>query len=119
MINTVAVGTYQLVNIDLTSTTDNSDAAEKEEVKQFVRDGCGCSTMCSALFSAGEYMMMRDSCNELTREERDIFVMGELSATTFDSTSTRMGSRHQEDPRRRYRSSFRHRGNKVNNYYNV
>ena len=76
MINTVMVGTYRLLNIDLTSTNDSSDAAEKEELEQFVKDGCGCSTKCSTLFSTGEYMTMRDSCNDLTREEKDLFVMG-------------------------------------------
>ena len=28
-------------------------------MKQFVKDGCGCSIKCSTLFSAGEYMTMR------------------------------------------------------------
>ena len=115
MINTVMVGTYQLLNIDLTSTTDTSDAAEKEEVQRFIRDGCGCSAKCSSMFSAGEFMTMRDSCNDLTRDEKDLFVMGEFSSNTFDSTSTLVCSPHPGDPRQRFRSCFRHRGHKVNN----
>ncbi len=111
MIDTMAFGSVR--QIDITSTTDSSDSAEKEEVEKFMRDGCGCSTMCSAKFSACEYTVMRNSCNDLTREERDLFLMGELSASMFDSSRTRMGSCHSEDQRQRPKSCFRHRGQKV------
>ena len=64
-------------------------------------------------FVATEYTVMRNSCNDLSREERDMFLMGELSASMFDSSRTQLGSRHSEDPRQHPKSSFRHRGQKV------
>ena len=82
-------------------------------MERFTRDGCGCSAMCSAQFSVSEYTTMRNSCNDLSREERDLFLMGELSASMFDSSRTRMGSRHSEDQRQCPKSCFRHRGQKV------
>ena len=114
MINTVVFGGASVRQIDITSTTHHSDTAEKE-VERFVQDGCGSSTMCSAQFSATEYTAIRNSCNDLLREEMDLFLMGELSATTFDSSCTRVGSRHPQTTRQRPKSCFRYRGKKVNN----
>ena len=102
-------------HIDITSTIDSLDKAERLEVQRFMRDGCGCNAMCSAQFDESEYTTMRDSCGHLTREQMDLFMMGQLSATTFDSSKTRVGSRHlNKQSRQRPKSCFRHRGQKVN-----
>ena len=102
-------------HIDITSTTDSLDTAERLEVQRFMRDGCGCNAMCSAQFDVSEYTTMRDSCGDLTREHMDLFMMGQLSATTFDSSKTRVGYRDlNKQSRQRPKSSFRHRGQKVN-----
>ena len=97
---------------DITSTTNSLDTAERLEVERFIRDGCGCKANCSAHFDASEYTTMS---GDLTREQRDIFMLGQLSATTFDSSKTRLSSRlANKQSRQRPKSCFRHMGQKVN-----
>ena len=55
-----------------------------------MKNGCGCSTMCRFNYNVAEYTAMRDSYKELTRQEMDLLLMGELSTVTFDSSNTEL-----------------------------
>ena len=66
---------------------------EDRKVAQFVACGCSCNlgpkgTPCHKLFLAAQYQESRDECRELTREELDLVVMGELRALTLQSEKT-------------------------------
>ena len=71
--------------------------SEERKVTQFVASGCKCNlgpkgTPCHKLFSATQYQEMRDECRELTREELDLVVMGELRALTLQDGKTQRAS---------------------------
>ena len=67
---------------------------EKRKVAQFVAHGCSCNlgpkgTPCHKLFSAVQCQELRDECRELTKEELDLVVMGELQALTLHTGKTK------------------------------
>ena len=96
-------------------TLEQLDVSEEEKVKQFVNNGCGCKKSCSKLFTLDYYTAMRNSCAELTRQELDMFVMGEISATVHDSDKT--VSHRQAQDRVNPKSLYRHKGQQVKNCY--
>ena len=53
--------------------------ADDEEVSEFER-GCGCDKRCYEQFSVSETCDFRLSLRELTKNERDVFLMGKRSA---------------------------------------
>ena len=66
---------------------------EKERVEAFVLCGCSCKygpegSPCHSLFSATQYVEMRNECRELSRDELDMVITGELRALTFCDTIT-------------------------------
>ena len=65
----------------------------KERVEALVLCGCSCKygpegSPCHSLFSATQYVEMRNECRELSRDELDLVIMGELRALTFCDTIT-------------------------------
>lgn len=67
---------------------------EERKVTQFATRGCNCnlgpkSTPCHRLFTAMQYRDMRDECRELTKQELDLVVMGELRALTLQTRKTK------------------------------
>ena len=61
---------------------------EKERIEAFVLCGCSCKygpdeSPCHSMFSATQYAEMRNECRELSRDELDLVIMGELTALTF------------------------------------
>ena len=89
------------------------DVKESEEMSRFVEEGCGCLMKCSSLFTEEAIQQMRWNCMELSHLELDIFVMGQLMCTTFDSHDVRLGSGHRPQERQRTGSSFQFKGRKV------
>ena len=63
---------------------DDSLDAEERRVAQFLQEGCHCKlnagNPCSSLFTAADLLAARDECRQLTREQRDMVVMGQLHA---------------------------------------
>ena len=59
-----------------------ADDQEREAVEEFVRAGCGCRWNCSSKFDAEHFTEMRDQCYELTHDELDLFLMGQIMAST-------------------------------------
>ena len=70
---------------------------EERKVAQFVAHGCSCNlgpkgTPCHKLFSAVQCQELRGECRELTKEELDLVVMGELRALTLQTGKTKRAS---------------------------
>ena len=64
---------------------------------QLVAHGCSCNlgpkdTPCHKLFSAVQCQELRGECRELTKEELDLVVMGELRALTLQTGKTNRAS---------------------------
>jgi len=66
----------------------NDDENENVEgkISEWLEKGCGCSvgnleSQCSQRFSTNDVTVMRDAINELSREEKDVFIKGYLLAT--------------------------------------
>ena len=110
------ISTPQVIGVCLSNTessTNHLDTVEENELSKFVENGCHCQRKCSSLFDEAHYSMMRDSCAELSHEELDMFIMGELSVFMYDTDEVGEYSRHKTQPRRRPKSDFRHREKKV------
>ena len=81
--------------------TDETFDGEERRVARYAANGCSCNlgangSPCHQLFSATQYREMRDECRELSREELDLVVMGELCALTLrDRTTQRAGERRR------------------------
>ena len=72
---------------------DDTWDAEEERIAWFVACGCSCQhankkTPCHRLFTADEYRTMRGDCRELTQDELDLVIMGQLSALTQSDATT-------------------------------
>ena len=58
---------------------------------------------------------MRATCAELTQQELDLLIMGQLMGTTFDDKEIRLNSRHQPQERKRAGAIFLYNGLKKGN----
>ena len=81
-------------NMETSSVPSQTDPLLNEipdsgEVNAFLAAGCGCSRAggqpCSALFSKEHYEDVRLSCRELSRNELDMIVMGQIMAGIDDT----------------------------------
>ena len=92
-VETTVTGALQLISsgtLDLGPVViDHDDSCDVEERKiaRFVAHGCTCKhgkgkTPCHTQFTASQYRHQRDECQELTRDELDLVVMGQLQALT-------------------------------------
>ena len=66
---------------------------EERGVAEFMAGGCSCNhgpngSPCHKMLSAVQYHEMRDECRELSRQELDLVIMGELRALTARSSRT-------------------------------
>ena len=63
---------------------DNSTDDEEGRIARFLSQGCKCQlndgSPCSALFNASQVMAARDQCRQLTWDQLDVMIMGQLSA---------------------------------------
>ena len=88
------------------------DEREKQKIETYLRDGCGCVKNCSSHFDEVYLMKIRSDCAELTHDQLDLIVMGQLLSCVTESSETG-GTRHIPHPRVRPSCSFLHRGAKV------
>ena len=93
------------------------EVEEQQVVEEFMVKGCSCRKWggkpCSGQFSAEYVKKMRLSCMELTREQLDMFLMGQLTAFTNNSTTVVVESRHRPDERQRGYANFFHQGKSI------
>ena len=82
-----------VVDVDIDEAWDD----EERKIARYVACGCSCkhgphNTPCHKLFAATEYRAMRDECRELSRDELDLVVMGELRGMTMRDGLTQRDS---------------------------
>lgn len=65
------------------------------------------------MFNADTIMNTRSECAELTREELDVFLMGQIICTTHIDETIRVNTRHGEQERKRPGATYLHKGKKV------
>ena len=79
------------------------DDMEDKLVSEFIRSGCGCTKdkgkPCSQLFSPEYVKSVRASCAELTREELDMVIVGQLVACMNTSATVSTAAWHKESER--------------------
>lgn len=74
------------------------DQTEQHCVKEFSLRGCSCDfssskSSCCRLFSADHYESLRTSFAEMSHDELDLFIMGQVMAHTFVSSTVLSHSR--------------------------
>ena len=84
----ISSGTLDLGPVEI----DHGDV-EDGIIASFVASGCTCKhgkgkTPCHTQFTATQYRHSRDECRDLTRDELDLVVMGQLQALTKRDTLT-------------------------------
>ena len=91
--------------------TRNEDMADEVICQKFLLEGCGCSDKCYKKFSESYLLQRRYELAELSREELDLVVMGQLMAY-IHFQSTTIGNRAQRVRSRMY-STFYHGGERI------
>ena len=76
-----------LQNLSPISQCDRVDTTEVL-IAQFASEGCGCSRKCSAQFSINHLRDIRAQCYELSHDELDMVLLGQLKASCNDSDHT-------------------------------
>ena len=80
---------------------------------RFMTAGCGCRRNCTSHFSKDHVLEVRAQCHELTRENLDMALLGQLMACLNISDSVVTECRHAETPRHRSRANYSHQGRQV------
>ena len=79
-----------------------------------MQKGCGCKRNegkpCYTLFSRDHYDSVRIQCRELSRDELDLVILGQISALLSSNEST---SARKPLPRQRSNMAFYHRGARI------
>ena len=82
-------------------------------VARFIAKGCGCVKSCLAQFTTEQIIDSRIDCMELTREELDLVILGELHASMNTSETRGPDSKHKMVQRQRSSVAHTHRGKPV------
>ncbi len=90
------------------------DLKEKKAIEEFMINGCGCAKECSSFFEESYLIKMRSDCSEMTHQELDALIMGQLLAVVNCSSET-SSSRHTKHTRIKKSCQFMLGGNKVIN----
>ena len=77
---------------DVTAVMRELDDKESDLVKEFVSRGCSCDfgprkTPCSMLFPLKHYQSLRATLTEMSHDELDLFVMGQIMAHCYQSST--------------------------------
>ena len=84
------------------------DIHEETLTERFSREGCSCShgpdgQPCCQSFTASHYREYRNNCHEMTKDQLDMVIMGQMASLTLTSHHTR---RHQYSPQERQRETM-------------
>ena len=93
----------------------NLDVDELQATEQFQAGGCSCDlglggTPCCQQFSVSHYRDMRTWCAELTKDQRDCMVKGQLLAMTSATSLTKHSTTNHQEARKREHSYYYHQG---------
>ena len=85
-----------------------------EALDTFLAVGCGCNRAggqpCSTLFDKAHYEQIRLSCEDLSRSELDLVLLGQIMAGVTDTPQTRRHGSHQ---RKLSSMAFFHHGHRI------
>ena len=91
-----------------------TDIEEEQLVAMFLEGGCGCSKWkgqaCVRQFTGSIIQESRSQCQQLSRGELDMLLMGQLVAIGNISDITSTAWRHTPTPRTRVHYSYHHQG---------
>ncbi|XP_053379714.1 uncharacterized protein LOC123532084 [Mercenaria mercenaria] len=81
------------------SDENDENDEDREQVRRFIRTGCGCSKMCHKNFSFQEIYMHRLHVKEMDNESKDMYVMGVVNKEcVFPSDKTKHGRERKRAP---------------------
>ena len=94
-----------------------TDDQEERCIREFVDKGCGCDygpnkSQCSLIFPADHYRGLRATFAELSHDELDLLVTGQIMAHTFQSAAL-VGHHSSNTERKTAYSQFFHQGHRV------
>ena len=94
------------------------DAKEYQQIAWYAREGCKCEfgpkkTPCCQQFPEEYYREVRGNCHELKREEKDVLMMGMITAMTNTSKQVSTENRHKDTDRQRIRGTYFHQAKRV------
>ncbi len=102
---------------DIEVTLQPSDIDEDRLVAMFIDGGCGCSKWkgkdCVLQFSASHVQECRSQCQQISRLELDMLLIGQLLAFGDISSGVSTESRHSPSPRVRIHYSYHHKGKSI------
>ena len=102
-----------LANVDFRP----EDVDEGKNVLSFFEEGCGCSKWngknCIHQFSQAHVSDVRLQCFQLTHQEQDMMVFGQLLAHADNSEATTAEQRHPSRKRSRMHSFYYHQGKPI------
>ena len=80
---------------------DETDDAEEHRIAQYTANGCSCELdngrPCYTTFTPAQYRAMRDECRELTLDQLDLIIKGQLRALTqHDDITQKSKARNTE-----------------------
>ena len=92
---------------------DPKQDSEARLVARFVAKGCGCANSCLSQFTKEQIADSRIDCFELTKDELDLVILGQLHASMNSSKTQGPDSKHKLVQRQRSSIVYRHRGKLV------
>ena len=103
-------------DLDIGPVIDDDEDAEEGRIARFLAAGCSCKLddggPCHRMFSAAQCRSHRDECRELSHDELDLVVMGELRALLQNDTLTQK-TKSRNSKRVRSSTQFRIGGHRV------
>ena len=95
---------------------DETDDEEQRRIARFLAGGCSCKLLdgrpCSSQFSTSMFQRARDECRQLTREQLDMVVMGQLHAVCQSNPMTQK-SKARNSERKLTSTPYRFQGHRV------
>ena len=93
-----------VVNVELRS----EDNDENTLTNLYCSQGCTCTLgpsgqPCCSIFKLEHYRDYRAQCLEMTKEQLDLVILGQIAALTFSSTNLHNSSQHRHSPQERQR----------------
>ena len=84
----------------------------EEKLDDFLQKGCGCRTECYKQITREHYLDTMERCAELTHDQLDLVLLGQLMANIHLSEVVGPQSNHAASPTQLARVDFHHHGRK-------
>ena len=100
------------VRQEITIETQRADEREETVYNEFFYNGCGCRNKCSMAFSESYLQHVRSQMAELSKDELDLVIIGEIASTVHDG-DTIVAQKHASKQRCRPSTQYLRRGHRV------